>query len=113
MSTPASLINNVWLLTCKGCGAYDVVGPGHPAVRPQEGSPGVVEIYDRSAVRHSHAAECEHKDKNGDGPMDFSFMPSPAAFAPAPLQAASPPPQPVNESGPAAADPYQAGTETA
>jgi hypothetical protein len=67
---PASLIANAWLVTCKQCGAYDLVGKGHPATRPRPN--GTVELFDRSAIRHDHADDCE-PNEDGNYPLDFSF----------------------------------------
>lgn len=63
-------IPNAWLVTCKGCGAYDLVGVGHPATRKRPD--GTHELFDRAAIRHSHADGCE-PNAEGNYPLDFSF----------------------------------------
>ena len=63
-------IPNVWLVTCKQCGTYDLVGVGHPAVRPRKD--GTYEFFDRDALRHNHADDCK-PNKDGNRPLDFSF----------------------------------------
>ena len=73
----ASVIQNVWVITCKNCGAYDIVGPGHPAMRDR--GDGTHEFHDRSAVRHAHAQDCK-PDKAGNRPFDFGFMVAPPAM---------------------------------
>ena len=75
---PVSVVPNVWLVTCKGCGSYDIAGPGHPAVR-QNADTGLHELFDRTAIRHAHPDSCL-PDANGSRPMDFSFMAAPAAM---------------------------------
>ncbi|MHB2029479.1 MAG: hypothetical protein ACYCPT_11765 [Acidimicrobiales bacterium] len=84
MSTPASVIDNVWYVTCKECGAYDIVGPGHPAVRESEDRPGFYELHDRDALhaRLAHRDEaCKTAGPNNDGRLDFSFGAAPAGLS--------------------------------
>jgi hypothetical protein len=75
-----STVPNVWVVTCQNCGAYDMVGPGHPAVRDR--GDGTHELHDRAAVRHDHADGCEPHPETGNYPLDFSFMTAPAALRP-------------------------------
>jgi hypothetical protein len=75
-----SMVNNVWLVTCKGCGSYDIVAPGHPAMRDR--GDGTHELHDRGALRHNHAEGCEPHPETGHHPVDFSFMVAPPAMAP-------------------------------
>ncbi|MGO9216563.1 MAG: hypothetical protein ACLP5E_02130 [Streptosporangiaceae bacterium] len=70
MTTPSTVIPNSWIVTCKNCGAQDLVGQGHPAVRPR--GDGTHEFYDRTALRHAHGAGCA-PDADGNYPLDFSF----------------------------------------
>ena len=81
MSTPG--IPNVWLVTCKECRSYDIVGPGHPATR-LNAETGAHEIHSRDALhaRLGHQSEaCKTAGPNSDGNLDFSFMSAPAAMA--------------------------------
>lgn len=66
-----SMISNAWLVTCRGCGASDTAGPGHPAVRDR--GDGTHELHDRTALRHDHADGCEPDPETGHYPLDFSF----------------------------------------
>ena len=70
MPTPADLVPNAWLVSCKQCGTQDLVGPGHPATRPR--GDGTHEIFDRSAFRHTHADDCL-PGEDGNRPLDFAF----------------------------------------
>jgi hypothetical protein len=75
-----SSLNNVWVVTCQGCGTYDMVAPGHPAARDR--GDGTHELHDRTAIRHDHADGCEPHPETGNYPLDFSFMTAPAALRP-------------------------------
>lgn len=63
-------------VSCKNCHAYDVVGPGHPAVT-YDPAAGQHVITDRSALRHAsadaHADGCQPGD-DGNYPLHFEFM---------------------------------------
>jgi hypothetical protein len=77
---PSAVISNVWLVTCHGCGSYDIAGPGHPAVRPKaDGHDGQFEFYDRDALRLKHDADCV-KDPVSGYSLDFSIMAAPPAM---------------------------------
>ena len=73
----ASMLNNVWLITCNNCGTYDIVGPGHPAT--EHLGDGVHGYGDRTALRHSHAEGCEPNEE-GNYSLDHSFMIAPPAM---------------------------------
>ena len=74
----ADTVPNSWYVTCRNCGAADLVEPGHPAVRPR--GDGTHEIYDRTALRHSHSAGCQ-PGEDGNYSLDFSFTVVPPAVA--------------------------------
>lgn len=57
---------------CQGCGAWDIAGPGHPAVRQDPGT-GQHELFDRTALRHAHADGCQ-PDAAGNYPLAFTFL---------------------------------------
>lgn len=67
---------------CRGCGAFDIAGPGHPAVTcaHEDGTacgdagPGQHVLTDRAALRHSHADGCEPHPETGRYPLAFTFM---------------------------------------
>jgi hypothetical protein len=59
-------------VACQNCGAWDIVGPGHPAVRPNPETQ-QHELFDRNAVRHTHAEDCQ-PDEDGNYPLHFTFM---------------------------------------
>ena len=70
-------------VSCKseGCRAFDVVGPGHPAVTcDHDGTacdsagPGRHVLTDRAALRHDHADGCEPHPETGHYPLAFTFM---------------------------------------
>jgi hypothetical protein len=78
---PGSLIQNGWLVTCHQCGSYDLVGPGHPAVRQVEGSwPGHYEFFDRTAVRHNHGPQCVNDPESGYS-LDIALAGLPQRFS--------------------------------
>jgi len=63
-----------------GCLAFDVVGPGHPAVEcahPAETDCGAEEaqhvLVSREKLRHSHADDCQ-PGEDGNYPLAFTFM---------------------------------------
>jgi hypothetical protein len=60
-------------VSCRNCNAYDVVGPGHPATTFDPATQQHV-ITDRSALRHSHADDCEPHPETGHYPLTFEFM---------------------------------------
>lgn len=80
MTTPASVFRNVWYVTCKGCKTYDIVGPGHPAVR-QVPETGLFEVHDRQALhtRLGHKPGCDFHT-TGESPLDFSFGAAPVGL---------------------------------
>ena len=59
-------------VSCKNCGAFDVVGPGHPAVTYDAERQQHV-LTDRSALRLSHGEDCQPGD-DGNHPLHFMFM---------------------------------------
>jgi len=73
-----SMIPNVWVVTCQGCGTYDIVASGHPAMRDR--GDGTHELHDRTAVRHVHADGCAPDPETGHYPLDFSLMSAPPAL---------------------------------
>ena len=60
-------------VSCKNCTAYDIVGPGHPAVT-QHPETGQHVLTDRSALRHNHADDCQPHPETGHYPLHFEFM---------------------------------------
>lgn len=76
-------------VSCRSCHAYDIVGPGHPAVTcgHDEGTActdagsGTHVLTDRSALRHSHADDCEPHPETGHYPLHFEFMAGTAPVA--------------------------------
>jgi hypothetical protein len=65
-----SMIGNAWLVTCRNCGASDLVGPGHPATADR--GDGTHELSDRTRIRHAHKTGCTPDPEDGY-PLDFSF----------------------------------------
>ena len=65
-------------ISCRSCGAFDIAGPGHPAVT-QDPVTGQHVLTDRTALRHAHAGDCQ-PGEDGNYPLAFTFM---AALAPA------------------------------
>jgi len=65
-------------VSCKGCGSYDIVGPGHPATtyvpHPDYPKAGQHVLTDRSALRHAHAGDCAPDPETGHYPLHFDFM---------------------------------------
>ncbi len=77
-------------ISCQNCHSYDIVGPGHPAVtyvphpeRPDDPEAGQHVLTDRSALRHSHAEDCEPHPETGHYPLHFEFMAAVGANGPA------------------------------
>ena len=64
-------------VSCKGCHAYDIVGPGHPATtyvpHPDDPDKDQHVLTDRSALRHAHADDCQPGD-DGNYPLHLEFM---------------------------------------
>lgn len=60
-------------ISCKNCGTYDIVGPGHPATAYDPEADRHV-LTDRSALRHAHADDCEPHPETGHYPLHFEFM---------------------------------------
>ncbi|MGA2412697.1 MAG: hypothetical protein ABSG46_20230 [Candidatus Binataceae bacterium] len=71
VASPPAAFQNGWLMTCHECGTYDLVGPGHPAVKyvPDTGMYGV---YDRTKFRHDHGPDCVNDPESGYS-LDWSF----------------------------------------
>ena len=59
-------------IACQNCPAFDIVGPGHPAVTFDEKKQLHV-LTDRTALKHSHADDCQ-PDANGNYPLAFTFL---------------------------------------
>ena len=59
-------------IACQNCPAFDIVGPGHPAVTFDEEKQQHV-LTDRTALKHSHADDCQ-PDANGNYPLAFTFL---------------------------------------
>jgi hypothetical protein len=59
-------------VACQNCGAWDIVGPGHPAVRlnPETQQH---ELFDRTALQQRHDENCQ-PDEDGNYPLHFTFM---------------------------------------
>ena len=64
-------------VACQNCGAWDIVGPGHPAVRFNSAA-GTHELFDRTALKHAHDEDCQ-PDADGNYPLHFTFMAATAA----------------------------------
>lgn len=60
-------------VACKNCGTFDIAGPGHPAVRFNPDTQ-QHEVFDRTALRHSHADDCQPHPETGHYPLTFTFM---------------------------------------
>jgi hypothetical protein len=58
---------------CRSCGTFDIAGPGHPAVTYDEQA-GQHVLTDRTALRHSHADDCEPDAETGHYPLAFTFF---------------------------------------
>jgi hypothetical protein len=58
---------------CQNCGTFDIVGPGHPATTYDPAS-GQHVLTDRTALKHSHADDCEPHPETGHYPLHFTFM---------------------------------------
>jgi hypothetical protein len=76
-------------VSCKGCGTYDIVGPGHPATvyvphpdHPDDPEAGQHVLTDRSALRHAHADDCQ-PGEDGNYPLHFDFMAATGEHGPA------------------------------
>ena len=54
---------------CKGCGEWEIVGPGHPSVRQRDD--GQHEFFDRTAVLPG--CDCTD-DHDGSRPLHLTFM---------------------------------------
>jgi hypothetical protein len=65
---------------CASCGEFEIVGPGHPAMRANPDT-GQQELHDRSALLPG--CDCPD-DGEGSRPLKFTFM---AGSAPATLGA--------------------------
>lgn len=78
-----SMLDNVWAVTCKTCGAADFVGPGHPAVVDR--GDGTHAIASRAALHaalaHSQPV-CLTAGPNSDGLLDFAFSGRPVPAPP-------------------------------
>jgi hypothetical protein len=68
-------------VACTGCGTFDIVGPGHPAVEcthpPDVGcrDEGVAHVLtDRTKLKHAHRDDCEPDPETGHYPLHFTFM---------------------------------------
>lgn len=69
-------------VSCQNCGTFDIAGPGHPAVECShpgdvgcgDAGPGGHVLTDRTALRHSHADDCEPHPETGHYPLHFTFM---------------------------------------
>jgi hypothetical protein len=60
-------------ISCRNCGTFDIVGPGHPAVT-YNAETGQHELTDRTQLRHSHAEDCEPHPETGHYPLHLTFM---------------------------------------
>lgn len=67
-------------ISCRSCGTYDIVGPGHPAAEcnhsPDVGCDDETAqhvLTDRAKLRHAHADDCQPGD-DGNYPLHFDFM---------------------------------------
>jgi hypothetical protein len=60
---------------CRTCGEWEIVGPGHPAVRPNPDT-GQHELHDRTALLPG--CDCP-EDGEGGRPLAFTFMGGTAA----------------------------------
>jgi hypothetical protein len=60
-------------VACTNCGTFDIAGPGHPAVT-QDPATGQHALTDRTALRHSHADDCQPHPETGHYPLAFTFM---------------------------------------
>jgi len=58
---------------CQNCGTFDIVGPGHPAVE-YDAEAGQHVLTDRTALKHSHAEDCEPHPETGHYPLAFTFL---------------------------------------
>jgi hypothetical protein len=68
-------------VSCRNCGTFDIVGPGHPAVEFDEEKQQHL-LVSRTALKHSHADDCEPHPETGHYPLHFTFM---AGMAPVDL----------------------------
>jgi hypothetical protein len=59
-------------VACQNCGTFDIAGPGHPAVTYDTEKQQHV-LTDRTALRHSHADDCQ-PGEDGNYPLHFTFM---------------------------------------
>ena len=59
-------------VSCANCHTFDIAGPGHPAVTFDEEKQQHV-LTDRSALRHSHAEDCQ-PGEDGNYPLHFTFF---------------------------------------
>ena len=68
---PTQRENQLIHVACK-CGAFDIVGPGHPAVgrHPETGQH---LLTDRAKLKHAHADGCQ-PNEDGNYPLTFTFM---------------------------------------
>lgn len=69
-------------VSCRNCGTYDIVGPGHPATTYNAETDQHV-LTDRAALRHSHADDCEPHPETGHYPLAFEFMAGTGTSGPA------------------------------
>jgi hypothetical protein len=60
-------------VTCQNCHAFDIAGPGHPAVTYDAEAQQHV-LTDRTALRHAHADDCEPDAETGHYPLHFTFF---------------------------------------
>jgi hypothetical protein len=77
-------------VSCRNCGTYDIVGPGHPGAvcnHPPDVECTAEEaqhvLTDRTALRHNHAADCQPDPETGHYPLHFDFMAGTGASPPA------------------------------
>jgi hypothetical protein len=62
---------------CRTCGEWEIVGPGHPAMRDR--GDGTHEIHDRALLLENCA--CPPDDLSGSRPLAFTFMAATATGA--------------------------------
>ena len=59
-------------VSCKNCAAFDIAGPGHPAVE-FDAVAGQHVLTDRTKLRHNHADDCQPGD-DGNYPLHFTLI---------------------------------------
>ena len=60
-------------VSCRNCGTFDIVGPGHPAVTFDQDKQQHV-LADRTALKHAHDENCQPHPETGHYPLHFTFM---------------------------------------